>query len=165
LHKHRREILLSSTGLLTLFLDQATKYLVARYLPLGKPWNPIPSLERIVSLTYITNTGVAFGLFPQLGLFFTILPILVVAAILIYYRHIPTNKWGLQVCLGLQLGGALGNLLDRLRLGYVVDFIDFKVWPVFNIADSAIVVGTALLAYYILTETGTTLIEKDLRER
>ena len=149
----RREPFLFGVGILTLALDQITKYAVTHYLPLGEPWNPIPALERIVCLTHITNTGVAFGLFPQMGLVFAILPIIVVAAILIFYHHLPADQRLMQVCLGLQLGGALGNLLDRLRLGHVVDFIDFRVWPVFNIADSAIVVGVALLAYHILTDS------------
>ena len=145
-----RELYMFGAATVIVALDQATKYVVTRYLPLGEPWSPIPSLKRILSFTRITNTGVAFGLFPQLGLLFSILPILVVAGILLYYRNLPAHHRLLQVSLGLQLGGALGNLVDRLRVGHVVDFIDFKVWAVFNIADSAIVAGTVLLAYHIL---------------
>jgi signal peptidase II len=85
-------------------------------------------------------------------LLFVVIAVIVVAAIIFYYRHLPTGQWWIKVSLGLQLGGALGNLLDRLRQGYVIDFIDFKIWPVFNLADSSIVVGVAILAYYLLRE-------------
>ena len=79
-----------------------------------------------------------------------IVAIVVVAIIAVYYRHLSAGQWLVKLSLGLQLGGALGNLLDRLRYGHVIDFIDFKVWPVFNLADSAITVGVAILAYCLL---------------
>ena len=158
----RREFWLFGGAIVTLALDQITKAMVANRLPLWQPWNPVAGLDRIVSLTRITNTGVAFGLFPQAGMLFSIVPVLVVLAILIYYRKMSVGQRLLQVTLGLQLGGALGNLVDRLRLGYVVDFIDFKIWPVFNIADSALVVGTVLLSYHILTEPEPPVRETEL---
>jgi len=110
-------------------------------------------LRDLVSLTYVTNTGAAFGLLPDHGLFFIAIAAIVVIAILVYHRHLP-DKALVKASLGLQLGGALGNLTDRLRYGYVIDFIDFKVWPVFNLADSAIVIGVAVLAYYLLRDRG-----------
>lgn len=133
-------------------IDQATKALVVRNLELGEVWAPFPSLAQFFTFTHTTNTGAAFGLFPDAGWFFVVVAIIVVSGILIFYRHLPTDRWLVRVSLGLQLGGALGNLTDRLTRGAVVDFFDFKVWPVFNIADSSIVVGVAILAYYLIRE-------------
>jgi len=130
--------------------DQASKYLVLRNLSLGEEWNPIPFLRPFVTVTHVTNTGAAFGLFQDQGTLFAIVAILVVVGIVVFYRYLPPNQLWLRVSLGLQLGGALGNLLDRVRLGSVVDFIDFKIWPVFNLADTAIVSGVTILAFYLL---------------
>jgi signal peptidase II len=145
-------ILLIGMALLVFAADQVSKVLVLRYLPMGRSWNPIPFLKRWVSITHVVNSGAAFGLFPDQGTLFVVIAVVVVVAIVAYYRYLPTDRWLVRVSLGLQLGGALGNLLDRLHYGYVVDFIDFKIWPVFNVADSAIVVGVAILAYYLLRE-------------
>ena len=79
-----------------------------------------------------------------------VIAVVVVVVIVVYYRYLPGNQWLVQASLGLQLGGALGNLLDRLSHGHVIDFIDFKVWPVFNVADSSVFVGVVILAYYLL---------------
>jgi signal peptidase II len=146
------KIILPAAALLTLVADQISKYLVLSNLNRGQSWNPVASLTPWVSITHVTNTGVAFGLFPDRGSLFVIIAMIVVAAIIFYYRHLPAGQWWIKVSLGLQLGGALGNLLDRLRLGHVVDFIDFKIWPVFNLADSSIVIGVAILAYYLLRD-------------
>jgi signal peptidase II len=135
---------------LVLIIDQVSKRLVLRNLSLGEEWNPIPFLRPLVSVTHVTNTGAAFGLFKDHGTLFAFVAILVVVGILIFYRFSPSDETWLRVSLGLQLGGALGNLWDRVRLGSVVDFIDFKIWPVFNLADTAIVVGVAILAFYLL---------------
>jgi len=75
-----------------------------------------------------------------------------VAVLLVFYRRFPLTHWLLPVSLGMQIGGAIGNLVDRLRFGHVIDFIDFKFWPVFNVADSCIVVGVAVLAFLLLRE-------------
>ena len=147
-----RDFLPIAIALLVITLDQWSKRLVVLKLPLGVPWNPIESLSRYVSFTYITNKGAAFGLFPSLGTFFAVIAIVVVVVILLYYRHLPNKHWPMYVGLGLQLGGALGNLIDRIRLGHVVDFIDFKVWPVFNVADSSVVIGVTILALSILRD-------------
>ena len=147
---HWHGLFLFGLSLLVVALDQYTKWLVRKHLPLNRSWNPITWLSSIVTLTRTQNTGAAFGLFPQMGLFLVIVPLAVVVAIIIYYRQLAAGSWMLRVALGLQLGGAVGNLVDRVCLGYVTDFLDFRVWPVFNLADSAIVVGTTLLAIYAL---------------
>ncbi|MGQ9683327.1 MAG: signal peptidase II [Anaerolineae bacterium] len=139
-------------GAAVVAVDQVTKAAVARSLPLQVPWAPIESLSGVFSLTYVTNTGAAFGLFPQLGNVYVVVALAVVAALLIFYRQFAVTSRLMQVCLGLQVGGAIGNLIDRLRLGYVVDFLDFKFWPVFNVADSCIVVGVVILAFLLLRQ-------------
>jgi signal peptidase II len=137
---------------LTLVIDRISKWVVMDSLKPGESWNPVAALERWVSLTYVTNTGAAFGLFPDHGAIFMVVAVVVIAAIIFYYRHLPGEQWLIQISLGLQLGGALGNLVDRLRYGHVIDFIDFKVWPVFNVADSSIFVGVVILAFYLLRD-------------
>ncbi|MGQ9627599.1 MAG: signal peptidase II [Anaerolineae bacterium] len=158
------KVLFPLFAFLTLAVDQLSKYIVSSTLNPGQSWNPIPSLEKWISITYITNTGAAFGLFPQQGLIFMTIAILVVIAILIYQRHLSAERWLVRLSLGLQLGGALGNLSDRIRSflaaegdisarlsqAHVVDFIDLKIWPVFNLADTAIVLGVAILALHLL---------------
>ncbi|MGQ9458737.1 MAG: signal peptidase II [Anaerolineae bacterium] len=135
-----------------LALDQATKHLVLQRLPLGASWAPIPALERWFTITHTRNAGASFGLFPQLAPVFLALSIAVVVGIVVYTRFLQPGDWRTALALGLMLGGAAGNLVDRLRIGHVVDFLDFKVWPVFNCADSALVVGVALLLWFLLRE-------------
>lgn len=150
-------ILLGITTL-TLIADRVTKSLVANNLALNESWHPpVSFLRRIFSLTYTTNTGAAFGLFPNQGFLFIVIALVVATAIIFYYRHLPAGYGLVRLALGLQLGGALGNLADRLRQGYVIDFVDLNFWPlqdwaVFNLADSAIVVGVSLLALAMLRE-------------
>ena len=153
LRVQRSELFLLGVALSVLVLDQLTKQYVVSNLRPGIPWNPIESLRNYISLTYITNTGAAFGMFPAFGTFFAVVAVVVVVAILFYHRQLSSGHWTMQLGLGLQLGGAFGNLTDRLRWGHVIDFIDVKVWPVFNVADSSIVIGVALLALSLLRES------------
>ena len=151
MHREKwRGFLLPAVAGLTLVVDRISKWVVMDSLRPGESWNPVAALERWVSLTYVTNTGAAFGLFPDYGVVFMVVAVVVIAAIILYYRHLPGDQWLIQASLGLQLGGTLGNLVDRLRYGHVIDFIDFKVWPVFNVADSSVFVGAVILAFYIL---------------
>src|SRR5207302_9836252 len=100
----------------------------------------------LVRLDYTRNTGAAFSIFPTGSWAFAAIALVVSAGIVVYYRRVAGGPVVLRLALGLVLGGALGNLIDRVRLGYVIDFIDLRWWPVFNLADSAIVVGVVLLA-------------------
>lgn len=148
----RNWLILLGVAALTLAADYASKAIIANSLALYTSWHPpLPFLKAIFSFTYTTNTGAAFGLFPDLSLFFTFIAFVVIGVILFYHRHLPDGLGWVRLALGLQLGGALGNLADRLIRGHVVDFIDLNFWPlqnwpVFNLADSAIVVGVGLLA-------------------
>lgn len=141
-------MLLASVAVVTLGLDQITKHFVLSRLSWGEAWNPVEGLARFFSITPVANTGAAFGLLPDQGTLLTVLALIVVAAILYYQRQLASHNAWLAGCLGLLLGGAVGNLADRLRFGHVVDFLDFKFWPVFNVADSAIVVGVGLLVFW-----------------
>jgi signal peptidase II len=148
--KKWRGFLLPLVAILILVIDRISKRVVMANLRPGESWNPVAALERWVSLTYVTNTGAAFGLFPDYGGIFMIIAVVVVVVIVVYHRYLPGEQWLVQISLGLQLGGALGNLLDRLRYGHVIDFIDFKVWPIFNVADSSLFVGVVILAFHLL---------------
>jgi signal peptidase II len=132
-------------------LDQATKFLVLRHIPLGESWSLFPALARLAKLTFITNTGAAFGMFPQMGALFLVIAIMVVVGVVIFYHYLPQSIW-VRVSVGLILGGAMGNGLDRVLRGYVVDFVDIGFWPIFNIADLSIVLGVGILAYYLWEE-------------
>jgi len=148
----RRQALLWTVAATVLLADQIAKAAIVRNMPVGMPWNPVPFLRPFVNITYVVNSGAAFGMLPNQGLFFTVVAIVVAAAILYYGRRIPDHQWWLSVSLGMQLGGALGNLTDRLHYGYVIDFVEVRHWPVFNLADSAIVVGVIILAYHLWRE-------------
>ncbi len=151
-HSVRHWLLLVGVVALVLLADQSSKAYVAAHLPLHDSWAPVKALEEVFRFTHVRNTGAAFGLFPQGGILFLGIAVVVSAIILYYYRQIPANAWLIRLALGLQLGGALGNALDRLRLGYVVDFFDVSYWPVFNVADSCVVLGVGLLVLVMLRE-------------
>ncbi len=142
-----RGLMFLGLAALVVVLDQLTKRLAEDKL---RGQRSVPVLDDIVRLTYVENRGAAFGLLQDQTTFFVFVGILVIGVIAASYRYLPRSGFRLHLALGLQLGGAIGNLIDRIRQGYVVDFVDFGYrsnwWPVFNIADSAIVVGVALLA-------------------
>ena len=142
----RRELIFVAVALVVFLLDQATKSFALQHLwPLGT----VP-VAGFLYLTYVENRGAAFGVLQNQTLFFVLVGLVVVAGLTMSYRRLPEVPLALNVCLGLQLGGALGNLVDRLRQRYVVDFIDLTWWPVFNVADAAIVVGVCGMAYYLV---------------
>jgi len=91
-------------------------------------------------------------MFPQLGGIFMVIAIIVIIAIVLFYHHLPIENVWIRISLGLQLGGAMGNLIDRMMHGYVVDFVDIGFWPIFNLADLSIVIGVAILAYFLWDE-------------
>lgn len=126
-------------------LDQLTKWIVVNSLSYLESWAPISALDSIFEITYTRNTGAAFGMAQDFGNIFLIIAVVVVGAILYYYRQLPEGVWLMRVALGLQMGGAIGNAVDRVQHGYVVDFLHVHGFPIFNVADSAIVVGVGLL--------------------
>ena len=133
--------ILVSVAAITLAADQVTKYLVRANLDIGESW----PREGFFRLTHGTNTGTAFGLFPDQTLLLTIASVFAIGFIIYFYRAHggQTRLSGLNV--GLLLGGAFGNLIDRVVAKKVTDFVDVGPWPIFNVADSAVVVGIILL--------------------
>jgi signal peptidase II len=142
---------LQNYGFLILFaaaivaLDQWTKWLVRTNLDFEEMWAPWDWLLPYARIVHWKNSGAAFGMLPGLSDVFTILAIVVAIAIFYYYPQVPRGDWTLRLAMGLQMGGALGNLVDRLTQGYVTDFISVGNFPVFNVADSSISVGVAVL--------------------
>ncbi len=136
--------------------DQLTKAWIRSSLPEGY------SLFRLgfFRITHVHNTGAAFGLFPEQSLVLTIFAIIMGAVVLFFvlygHRYFPwLGGVSVVVTFGLVLGGTVGNLIDRFRLGYVTDFIDFSYWPAFNIADSAVTIGVILFALFLLLHAQT----------
>lgn len=126
-------------------LDQWSKAFVRSSLEIGAIWSPWEWLTPYARIVHWQNTGVAFGLFQGQSMIFAVLAIFVSGVIIYYYPRIPSNDWMLRLALGLQLAGALGNLIDRLTVGHVTDFISVGTFPVFNVADSSISVGVVIL--------------------
>ena len=139
---NKKNILISSTALIIVLLDQLTKFLIRKNFNLNES---IPIIKNIFHFTYITNTGSAFSMFQGYNIFFMIFSAIVICAILYYIRKIKENEKLLQFAFGLLLAGTVGNLIDRIFFGAVTDFLDFRIWPVFNIADSAVTISVILL--------------------
>ena len=138
-------------------LDQLSKYVVSNSLDLGEAW-PAHSFFR---LKHATNSGSAFGLFPNQTMLLIVASAFAIGFLVYFYRTHAMPRRLLRFAIGLQLGGAFGNLFDRVRDGAVVDFIDVGPWPIFNLADSSIVVGMAILiGVLVLADEGS---EKELR--
>lgn len=135
-----------------LLIDQISKNLVETRIPLYGYWAPIPALAEWLRITHTGNTGAVFGLFQGTGMFFAALAVVVSIAIIYFNFTLPGGQWLLRLALGLQLGGALGNMTDRLRQGHVTDFIDVGPWYIFNVADMAIVSGVILFAFVMLRD-------------
>ncbi|NLA27557.1 MAG: signal peptidase II [Firmicutes bacterium] len=125
--------------------DQFSKYLVASRMDVGQS---IPVIKGFLAITYVRNPGAAFGMFPYRTVIFIIVTLIVIGMIIYYYRVLPEGHTLLRLGLALQLGGALGNLIDRVRSVYVIDFIDIKFFPpVFNLADTSIVFGVIIFLF------------------
>ena len=146
----RTRVLFALCAAVVVALDQLTKAVASSRLLLSEP---VPVLGDAVRLTLVHNTGAAFGLFPGSRLPFIIVSSLAIAVVIYLFTREAYRGMTQRVLLGCILGGAIGNLVDRIRLGWVVDFIDVGLgsarWPVFNVADSAVTVGVILLAWYL----------------
>ncbi len=130
-----------------LVFDQSTKAVIVGWLDWGESW----PAEGFLRFTHARNTGTAFSLFQGHSNILSFVAIIAVAVLLWVYATTGAKSFVLRIALGLQLGGALGNLLDRLQQGYVTDFLDVGWWPIFNVADSAISVGMVLMVFYFVT--------------
>jgi signal peptidase II len=133
----------------TLLVDQLSKNWVVNNLALGDTRQPIPALADYFQITHSANTGLAFGFFPQAGDVVRIFALVVVAALLFFYPRLPDDALLSRIAISLIVGGALGNVLDRLQYDHVVDFIHYRIPGVIsnvsNLADHAIVFGVILI--------------------
>ena len=134
-------------ALLVIIFDQLTKYYVVSNFYLGES---VPVIENIFHWTYILNPGAAFGMFEGSRWFFVVIAIGVLVGIWYMKDEINEGGWMMQYGAALFAGGAIGNLIDRARSGLVIDFFDFRIWPVFNVADIAICVGVAMILWKVL---------------
>jgi signal peptidase II len=148
---HDYLVLALSAGVL-IGLDQFTKGIIRMNLAFNEIWSPWPWLTPYARIVHWYNTGAAFGIFQGFGSVFTVLAILVSGVIIYYFPHIPRSEKLLRVALTLQLAGALGNLIDRIFIGHVTDFISIGNFAVFNVADSCITVGVAVLLLAVLLQ-------------
>tara|TARA_B100000315_G_scaffold170833_1_gene159341 strand:+ start:1611 stop:2330 length:720 start_codon:yes stop_codon:yes gene_type:complete len=141
-----KDLLLLQLAALVFLTDQFTKFLVREFLAFRESY-PGEGLFRI---THTFNTGSAFGLFRDQNFPLILVSVVGITVLALIYRGQRRHTDLLRLSLGLQVGGATGNLLDRLRLGHVTDFLDIGAWPIFNVADASIVTGLALLAWILL---------------
>ncbi len=147
-------------AIVVLLADQLSKNWIRTNLAPNAFMAPFPALEPWFKIVHWNNTGAAFGILQGQGGIFVIIALVVIVAALVYLRYLPAGSWLIKLCLALQLGGAAGNLWDRLQFGQVTDFLLFSLplrdrvlqWPAFNVADSCIVVGVILLAFLLLRE-------------
>lgn len=129
-------------SLLVLIMDQLIKVTVSIKLT---PFENIPVLKKVFSITYVRNYGAAFGILQSQTMLLIVLSLAVFLFVWLNRAKLAGYPRVFRIGLGLALGGALGNLVDRIRLGYVIDYLDFHFWPVFNLADIAIVCGVGLI--------------------
>ena len=137
-------ILISIISALIVILDQKTKFLISKSLELGQKINIIPN---VLNINYILNTGAGFGILKNTNLFLIFASIIIIGIIIYNYKKIPIERFP-QIMISFILGGAIGNLIDRIFRQQVIDFIDFIIWPSFTVADSVISIGAVGLIIY-----------------
>jgi signal peptidase II len=135
-----------------IIFDQITKFLAVKFLQLNIPF---PLIKNFLNLTLVHNRGAAFGLLQNQLLLFVLVSLLAIGLIFYNLKH-KANSIILKITLSLILGGAIGNLIDRLRFGFVIDFLDLRVWPVFNLADSVITLAALVLSWELLFNKNVT---------
>jgi len=144
-HSQKTAFISTFTVFSIVILDRISKIFFSRLLSLGES---IPIIRNFFHVTLVHNTGIAFGFFKSYGLLFVFISLVAIILFSFYlYRHRHHEHLRLVevFAFSLVISGAIGNLIDRLSFGYVVDFIDFRFWPVFNVADSAITIGTIII--------------------
>ncbi len=151
----RRDILFGVIAAVIIIADQLTKWGITNFVP----ENTIFWDARIFQIIHVTNTGVSFGLFQGylwliVLVVFAEMAIVLTVVVMLRKRLAFMDSILIRAGLGLVMGGAIGNQIDRIAIGHVTDFIDFKVWPVFNVADMAAVCGTIIIAYCIIFKSG-----------
>lgn len=144
-------VVVAIVAVIVFVLDQFTKYLVVQQIGMGNAWQPFAGMGwlRIIG-SY--NTGTACGYFPEASILFTLAPFFILAIVVWFYRSQKSPSWLLSIGVGLIIGGAFGNLVDRLRLGYVVDFVQVGTFPIFNVADAAVSTAVVIMLLWSLRE-------------
>jgi signal peptidase II len=142
-------------ALFVIFLDAASKYLTVKNL---FPGQSVPVLPGYLHFTYVQNYGSAFGFFHDQRMFLSLVGIIICALVLYIYLRSSKHEPLLNLGFGLIIGGSIGNLFNRVFLGYVIDYIDLRFFPVFNLADSAINIGVILIIYCMIFK-GTECIQ------
>ena len=133
-------------GLIVFIIDQLVKGYITASMHLGQS---VPVIKNYFYITYVLNPGAAFGIFENQRLFFIGVALVLLGVVIYFRKQLMKEHMLVQYGVGLLVGGAIGNLYDRLQNGLVVDFLDFRFWPVFNIADVAICVGAGLIMFDI----------------
>ena len=131
-----------------LLLDQLSKYYVMNHFLLGES---LPVIPNVFHLTYIINRVAAFGMLANQRWFFLLVAVILLGVCVYYWKYLSKGPWTLQIGSALLVSGAIGNGIDRYMIHGVVDFFDFRVWPIFNIADIGICVGVAFVVYHLFT--------------
>jgi signal peptidase II len=144
-------------------VDQASKLAVVAWLGPDQVRHRAEVLGALLAFEYVENSGAAFGSFRGQSLALAVVALAIVAGLVVYYRRVARPSLALAVSLGLLVGGAVGNLIDRVRLGHVVDYFAVVAWPKFNVADAAVTVGVLLLVWHVLTEERSAGTEADSR--
>ncbi len=134
-------------ALAVFFLDMATKLLVVNKMDMGQS---IPIIKNVFHFTYIVNRGAAFGIFPQGNFIFILISFVGIIMVVGLYKKLNKEEFFLRLPLGFILGGILGNLFDRIFRGEVVDFFDFRIWPIFNFADTFICIGISIIFLFTI---------------
>ncbi len=146
----RRDALFFLIAAAVIALDQLTKVIIRATLERGEAW---PDSDWLLHIVNVSNSGAAFGILQGQTVFLVGTSVIGVAAIVLYYLYPPLEHGLVRVALGLMLGGAAGNLIDRVRFGEVTDFINFEFWPAFNVADSSISIGVVtIIGFFMLLE-------------
>ena len=147
-----RRLLFWAAAIVVIALDQLTKAVIRSSLARGESW---PGPDWPVKVRYVTNTGAAFGILQDQTVFLIVTGLIGLAAIYLYYRYPPFEHPIVPIAIGMMLGGACGNLIDRIRLGRVTDFVEVGPWPAFNVADSSISIAiVVILGGYIFLWPG-----------
>ncbi|MBC8444122.1 signal peptidase II [Candidatus Woesearchaeota archaeon] len=144
--RSKKQLNLILIGVLLILIDQLVKYLAISNLTFHQP---IAVIKNFFYLTLTTNTGVGFGLLKNTNTLLIFLTIMIIGGVLYFYEYLPKSK-NAQLAITLILAGAFSNLIDRIFRNHIIDFLDFRVWPIFNIADICITLGAIYLMIYYL---------------
>lgn len=156
MRKDTRGIILNAavflfTVFVVLLIDQSTKGMIISQM---QPGESIPVITNIFHITYVRNPGGAFGILAYRTEIFVVMAVIFIILVSILPIYFPGRNLKMSCALGILTGGVMGNLLDRLRTGHVVDFLDFRVWPIFNAADVFIFIGAIFLFVFIIKKGG-----------